>query len=363
LTAPADQLRSSSEALQRLFEWFDSVGGVNNREFLTVITSPAHSGDFDGSLRSPAVDEWSAGYLFPFSSGAVRIDVVARDWMDFYALRIDTTTGQRMDSFGNIVDVSHVVNDDDETVRTYRALQIQGRWRQGRLSVGGGYTLSSLRGNDDGEDGVAPGAPRNFPLSLWYPEFFGYEQRRPVGDLSQDQRHRVRGWLIWGGGVGRHLFNVSVLQTLDSGTAYSAAAEIDATGRTAPFPGLPENPGYALSQAIPSPYFFSKRGEFRTDDVWRTDLSLGWELAGRVRPLVKIDVFNLLNRAAVVAPGREVLTRQRAGVSSGLHAFNPFTETPVEGVHYILTPNFGSPTGPESYQEPRRFEISAGIRF
>jgi len=140
-------------------------------------------------------------------------------------------------------------------------------------------------------------------------------------------------------------------------------ADIDPTGRSAPFLGAPPNPGYALNHPTIAPYFFSKRGAFRTDDVWSTDLALGYELVHRLRPLLRIDVFNLFNRAAVVSPGMDVLTRQNAGASSGLRAFNPFTETPIEGVHYLRSATFGLPTGPESYQAPRRFQISVGMRF
>jgi hypothetical protein len=306
------------------------------------------------------VDEWSLGYLIQVASGAVRLDYVARDWKHFYAARVDTTTPQGKDSLGNTLDVAQFVNDDAGTVRTYRALQLQGSWQRGSLSAGGGYTLSSLRGNDEGEDGVSSAAPRNLPLALWYPEFLGYAQRRPIGYLRQDQRHRARVWLTWGGESSLH---VSLLQRFDSGTPYSAVADIDPTGRSAPFDGVPQNPGYALNLPAIAPYFFSKRGAFRTDDVWSTDLALGYELAHRLRPLLRIDVFNLFNRAAVVSPGTEVLTRQSAGASFGLRAFNPFTETPVEGVNYARSTSFGLPTGPDSYQAPRRFQISVGVRF
>jgi hypothetical protein len=57
--------------------------------------------------------------------------------------------------------------------------------------VGGGYTWSKLRGNDDEEEGTLS-APRNLPLKLYYPEFLGYPQRQPIGYLRQDQRHRAR---------------------------------------------------------------------------------------------------------------------------------------------------------------------------
>ncbi|MFP5288842.1 MAG: hypothetical protein ACLGI9_24105, partial [Thermoanaerobaculia bacterium] len=44
-------------------------------------------------------------------------------------------------------------------------------------------------------------------------------------------------------------------------------------------------------------------------------------------------------------------------------AFNPFTETPVEGVNWQKGPNFGKGTNPLAYQTPRTFRFSVGLRF
>ena len=254
---PGESAPVYREALQKLFAWFDSVGGINGRQYLTGISDPTLGGDFDGSLRSPAVDEWSLGYLVQMTSGAVRLDYVARDWKHFYAARVDTTTGQREDSFGNTVDVVRVVNDDSGTERTYRALQLQGSWQRGSLSAGGGYTLSSLRGNDDEDDGLNSAAPRNLPLALWYPEFLGYARRRPIGFLSQDERHRANVWLTWRNEFGRGALHVSLLQRFNSGTPYSAVGSIDPAGRSTPFDGVPANPGYALNRPATAPLFTS----------------------------------------------------------------------------------------------------------
>jgi outer membrane receptor protein involved in Fe transport len=360
---PVDQMVSAREALALLFAWFDSVGGVQNRELLIAITSPESSGDFPRSLRSPAVDEWTIGYALQGSSASVRLDLVSRDWANFYAAHLDTSTGQRIDILGNILDVAQVVNDDEETVRTYRALQLQGSWQRGPLSGGGGYTLSRLRGNDEGEEGVSAGAPRNWPLALWYPEYFGYPQRTPVGYLRQDQRHRARLWANWQSMYRAQIVSFSVLQRFDSGTPYSLVGDIDATGRSTPFNGIPRNPGYSLNWASIVPYYFSDRGAFRTDDVWSTDVAIGYEFGVKLRPSLKFEVLNVFNNAAMIAPQTAVLTRQGGGASSGLLAFNPFTETPVEGVHFVRSPHFGQPTGPESYQPPRTVRASIAVRF
>jgi hypothetical protein len=350
--------------MARLFAWFDSVGGVANRQYLSFISDPTSAGQFVQSLKSPAVDTWSLGYSIQLQNGSLRADYVARDWRHFYAGRVDTTTGQQMNPVGRNVDVAWVVNDDSGSVRTYRGIQLQGSWRHRSTTLGGGYTWSKLRGNDEGDEMIAVSAPRNLPLKLWYPEFLGYPRRRPIGYLGADERHRARVWIGHEVHLPRGSFSVSLLQWFDSGRAYSAEADIDATGRTTPYQGVPTNPGYALNQVTNAPYFFSSRGRYRTDNVFSTDLALLYEVPlERVRLFLKGDVLNLFNNAAVISPSTEVMTRFRNGAASGLIAFNPFTEVPVEGVNYRLAPDFGKPTGPESYQTPRTFQLSFGAHF
>jgi outer membrane receptor protein involved in Fe transport len=358
---PVDQLLPAPEALARLFAWFDSVGGVQNRQYLGFFTDPRYTSEFRQSLKSPAVDEWSLGYAMQLQRGFLRADYIARDWHHFYASRVDTTTGQRIGPTGKPLDVAWIINDDSGTVRTYRAIQLQGSWHYRQVTAGGGYTWSTLRGNDDEEEGIALSAPRNLPLSLWYPEFLGYAQRRPIGYLAQDQRHRARLWVGYEAALHRASLSAFLLQRFDSGRPYSAVANIDPTGGNGTYEGIPANPGYALNQVHMGPYFFSKRGAFRTDDVFSTDLAANYEIPYRsLRLFFKGDVLNLFNNAAVVSPSTVVITGFAA---SGLRTFNPFTEVPVEGLHYRRSPNFGEPTGPESYQTPRTFQLSLGARF
>jgi hypothetical protein len=351
--ASPDQLLSAPDALRQLFAWFDANGGTANRQYLSLINDPLITSIFHGSLQSPSVVERSLGYAIQLGRGHIRADYIAREWHHFYASRVDKTTGQQIDSAGHKVDVAWIVNDNSETVRNDRAVQVQASWPYAKGSIGGAYTLSKLRGNDDEEEGNASGAPRNFPLQLWYPELLGYPQRRPVGYLQQDQRHRARVWMTYEAGP----LSASVLQWFASGQPYSAVANID------PKSALP-NPGYALNQLSTGPYYFSARGAFRTDDVYSTDLSLQYERSIRgARLFVKGDALNVFNNAAVISPGTDVFDRFNSGPASGLRAFNPFTEVPVEGVNYRLSPSFGKPTGPESYQAPRTFQVSLGAHF
>jgi len=165
-------------------------------------------------------------------------------------------------------------------------------------------------------------------------------------------------WVGYEAALSRASLSAFLLQRFDSGRAYSAVANIDPT-LTVPCEGTCL--GYALNQVKMGPYFFSKRGAFRTDDVFSTDLAVNYEIPHRsLRLLFKGDVLNLFNNGAVVSPGTVVMT---GFDTSGLRTFNPFTDVPVEGVHYRLSPDFGKPTGPDSYQTPRTFRLSFGARF
>jgi len=46
-----------------------------------------------------------------------------------------------------------------------------------------------------------------------------------------------------------------------------------------------------------------------------------------------------------------------------IKAFNPYTETPVLGVNYTLSPTFGQPTNKDAYQVPRTYRFAVGVRF
>jgi len=71
-------------------------------------------------------------------------------------------------------------------------------------------------------------------------------------------------------------------------------------------------------------------------------------------------IGNLFNEAAVTSENSTVLT---SDTSSALQAFNPFTQTPVEGTNWVKGPDFGKPVGASSYQAARSFNVALGIRF
>ena len=59
--------------------------------------------------------------------------------------------------------------------------------------------------------------------------------------------------------------------------------------------------------------------------------------------------------------GSGVLTSINAPAT--LVRFNPFTETPVQGVNWNYGPNFGTPVNRFAFTSPRMFRLSFGVRF
>jgi len=375
---PTNQLLNPQQALTQLFAWFDSVGGTSATQFMIGSSVPGLAARFEESLTSPSVDEFTIGYGTRIGNNAyVKADFITRDWNNFYAGRLNLSTGQSLDAFGNRGDVAVTENDDGSIKRKYNGVQFQAQWTPKRFLVGATYTYSELKGNDDGEGG-GTATIRNLPLETWYPEYQGYPNRKPEGWLGQDQRHRARLWIGYDLPTPVGDFNVSLLQNYDTGTPYSAIGSIDATGRTGgtAYPGLITNPGYTLSQAGTShAYYFGNRGEFRTENVSSTDIALGYSIRIKgVELFLRGAVTNVFDEDAIINPNTNVITRRTGGSASGLSPFNPFTQTPVEctaptgtacpaGAHWRKGPDFGRASGVSAYQAPRSYGFGAGFRF
>ena len=111
-----------------------------------------------------------------------------------------------------------------------------------------------------------------------------------------------------------------------------------------------------MSPPANSTYYFTARDAYRTDDVYRTDLSLNLSAnLGPVEIFVQPQVLNLFNGDAVTTPNTSITTN--------IVRFNPFTEKPVEGVNWAKGSNFGKATSAAGYQIPRRWFVSMGGRF
>jgi len=289
------------------------------------------------------------------NKGAARIDYVYRDYRDFYGDFRNPSTGKVTDQTGRTYDL--VVVRNTETVdRNYHGVSAQVSYRlRSDFQLGGNYTLSWDKGNFTGED------TGSGPLRANVDDFPEYRQASwnyPMGYNPSDQRHKVRAWLSYKVPVPKALgsLDLGVSQRYDAGEAYSANATID------PRPYV-TNPGYITPPSSVT-YYFGGRGDLTTPNIWRTDLSFTWEwplpFYRKGRTFVRGVVNNLLNRQQLDGLDDTILTRN---TNTAYQAFNPFSETPVEGVHWAKGPLWGQPRGVGDYQNPREFYFSVGVRF
>ena len=352
-------------ALAQIFAWFNSVGGTSNRDpaIFRGASIPGLNVVISDELGSPYTDEITVGATKRLGArGVARVDLVHRESHDFYMDRADLTTGSVSTPFGP-ADLSVVENDDNRLDREYNGLHTQIRYRLGDAwELGGNYTLSKLEGNVDGE--TAGSGPVRSAL-LNYPEYKGFAAHNPDGYLAADQRHRARGWVVWKPfTTDHHGLSISLLESYYTGTPYGAVGLVDTRASATSPPGLVTNPGY-ISPPTSVTYYFTDRDAFRTDTITRTDIAVNyefkWPLLGQdLEFFLQPEVLNLFNEDGVEAVNTTV---QQATNTAGLQRFNPFTETPVEGVHWRKGPTFGQPRNDLDFQLPRTFRFSVGVRF
>jgi len=370
---PAGALVTTPDAIRQVFAWFNANGGTT-RPF-SAVDIPGVSSRIGDSLDSPNVNEWAVGVSRQLGGrGSMRVDFVYRDFRDFYATRTDTATGRVTDPIAGTFDLTLIEN-TDIVDRSYKGVTFQAGYRVGtRVELGGNYTLSKASGSFDGETSAS--GPVTTDL-LSFPEFVEARWNSPEGALSIDQRHRVRLWGTYQIPVGRFGgFDIGAVQTLESGVPYPALGPINT------IPYAPANLYLNPSGNRPDglwDYYFSARDAYKTEPNYRTDLAINYSYRpglGSLQLFFHADILNVFNVFKLCGCGNTVFsnggTTNVAGINQGIltaansptmQAFNPFTETPVEGVHWAKRPNFATAVNQFSYTTPRVFRFSFGARF
>ncbi|RPI52706.1 MAG: TonB-dependent receptor [Acidobacteria bacterium] len=363
---PAESLVPTAEAIRRVFEWHDSLGGNTRRPAGANI--PGVNMKLLEPLSSPYSMEYSGGVSRTLGGrGTMRADVIYRDFRNFYGLRTDLETGRVTDELTGTFDLN-VVENTDRTERQYVGLTTQASYDFGaQLSVGGNYTLSRAWGDVEGE-GVNTGPSGGMTNN--YPEYRVASWNYPVGDLNIDQRHRARMWATYNvpmaEGAGAMTFGV--LQQFASGVPYAAVGFVN------PSPFL-ANPGYQTPPAALE-YYFLGRNPFRTEGTYRTDLAVNYgHRLGRlqdVRPELFFhgELLNVFNQYQLCACGENVFRNggisDLTTISQGtriLAPFNPYTTQPIENTHWQKAPTFGQAASRFAFTSPRTFRFSVGVRF
>jgi hypothetical protein len=367
-------------AIRQVFDWFNANGGAN-RPFASSPTVAGVNTLIGDSLASPNALEYAAGVSrLVGQRGSVRVDWVFRDFNDFYISRTDLSTGKVANSQGTVFDVTLVENSND-LERRYQGGTFQANYRIANgVEVGGNYTLSRTWGNWDGEN------PASGPLRaelFSYPEYREARWNAPDGNLGADQRHRVRIWGTYRVPLGSKAgsLDLGVVEGMASGTPYTfggSTAENPGTGvgRIDSSPYV-TNPGYA-NPVTSVEYYFFERDRYRTEAQYRTDLSVNYQyrLGGGADVFFHGEVLNIFNQYQLCGCGgtvfnngggsdiRTINTGVLTAANSGtMRPFNPFTETPVQGVNWNLNSTFGTPASRFAYTSPRTFRFSFGVKF
>jgi hypothetical protein len=347
----------AADALRAVFDWFYANGGTDR----TLRSNPSYPGvnrKIGESLTTPSTWEYAVGFAGLMGTrGSYRVDFVYKDFNDFYTDSV-TPGVFATDPTGRNFDLNLIVNTNDLD-RRYKAVQGQIQYRfTGDLTIGGNYTLSRTWGNINGENASSGPVQDDF---LAYIEYKDISWNTPTGDLSTDQRHKLRLWgnYDWGWGTAGRM-NIGLLQRMNSGSPYSADASIDTRSYVT-------NPGY-LTPDSTTTYYFGGRSIYTTDAIWSTDLSLNYyfplRFGRKTEIFARFVVNNLFNNSGQDGTSNEtVYTASNQNPSRTMRAFNPFTETPVEGVHYELSPDFGKALSADDYQRPREYYFGFGFRF
>lgn len=375
LTAP--------NAINAAFQWFNGLTQAQKNALLVYANIPGLNVSIPNSLKSPNTTEYTIGFSHRLGTkGEVRLDYVNRKYGDFYN---QATTGTTVaDQYGTLYDVSIINNNNSVLKREYNGVHVSAEYRVSDvISLGGNYTWSTLKGNWNAENGGS--GPLNGG-TLYYPEYRAYPEYNPNGYLLADQRHRARIYGVWDLYNAKHnRLSVSLLETYASGTPYGAVAGIRMSTSYVPT-GTPNYVSPPLSAGSAPSYYFTSRDAFRWDNMTRTDLSFNYAF---VVPALGTDlqfyleprVTNVFNEHAVLGGNSTVYTANSSG--HGLAAFNPFTTAPVEcqtfntahticqdkdasgkaTANWMTGPLFGQGTAPGSYQAPRTFVVSLGVRF
>jgi hypothetical protein len=364
---------SAHDVLARVFQWYGVPGPyqyptLNTDQLFNPIIQGLNQGVATG-MESAHTDEVSLGVSgSPTDRVTYRVDGIYRKGGGFTGKFINTSTGQVSDSFGKKYDYA-LVNNSDAYERLYYGLNAQFSYRaMDGLTLGGNWTWSHTYGNLEGES--SGGGPALGTLEV-YPEYVRASWNSPSGDLLIDQRHRVRIFANYDfplpKGVGN--FSVSGIFQANSGTPYSASSTISVSGYVT-------NPGYVTPPSKET-YYFGGRGMYTMEANYRADLALNYTKdLGPVQLFIQPQVLNAFNAQHAIAVNTTVYTSNNR---TSLTKFNPYTTDPAKliecpatasaadckamGANWQKGTSFGQPSSAASYQLPRTFQFSVGLRF
>ena len=321
-------------------------------------------------LSSSHVNEYVLGVGGTVGSNLVyRVDGVRRVYKDFYTTRRNLATGQVTDSLGNVFDLGFLVN-SNLPEREYTGLHSSLSFRTGSLNLAANWTWSHMIGNFIGETSGSG------------PVTSGYENYPEYIDLAWNATARQH---APGPDAPRPASRVPTTSSSDSSESHRASSR----------PGTPEphtgpratstaGPLSRTPATLPRPRRLGTTSRAGTPtgptDIWRTDLSLvASAKLGPVEIFVAPQILNLFNNSAIVTPEHLGLggDRRDGERQHGPHPVRPVHDdadrVPADrhcgrlhgaGRELEEGPELRQTRrAPRSYQIPRVWTVSLGVRF
>jgi hypothetical protein len=315
-------------------------------------------------LRSPVTREWTVsagGQLNPQAyAGVTYIHRDVRNFIDSFKQFSNGKTIVTVDGNDFAFDNTVFRNTDDRS-REYQALAFQSRYAVTRnLHADLSYTyMFKFEGNYEGEN---TNQPANTPGINSFPEILDPNRTAPEGRLNGYQKHKLRFLTSYNLPTSFGNFGFGMIYRFDSGTPYSFVQ----TGYPLTAIQRSHDPGYAFPPTGQNLYF-GARGAETFPSQSRFDVALNYDIPvfKLLSPWLKVSVLNVFN------------TRYRTGFdtsivpcdgSAGSRAAGCAAGTPPVDANglpttFVKDSTFGQARSVADYQQPRRFLLSAGIRF
>lgn len=332
LNTPGTPVRSSSEVLAAVEEWFATTGGAQPPALTLGLPSIATSG------RAPRVTEWSVGIAKQFHLIDLRAHVVRRE-----------LDGVRLPEFlTGASDASRLTVRNGLRSRVTSAT-IHGVYQLGLNGMAGAsYTYTSAAGNLMVPGDYVPASAYGFAE---YTTASG-----TLGDITGEPRtHRFNTYAVYElMNSSRGLLSASALIRLDS------SATVGIGGWIATPPSI-ANPGYA-TPPVAVPFAFADDDALSKRRQMRIDLSARFArpLALRGEWFLRFDALNLLGRRREIAAERTARALTAFQDPARFQPFDPAVTAPQRGVHWNIVE---LPAEVRFLSFGASFRWIAGVRF
>lgn len=243
-----------------------------------------------------------------------------------------------------------------------------------KLSFGGSYSYSTLKGNATGSDSTANSSVVGEALGD-YDDVMNYagiseDLRSPAGFLDSDVPHKATMyWNYVQKTAAKATYSVSLMFNYFGGTPYSLTrstsrtAEVTAYANT--ITGKFKTAADYASDAGSWTRYFGPRGFGRDNDVYTWDLKVAYDVpvAGKLRMFTEVTVNNLFNRWLLQSFKRSTAGPTAASLTDPKSGYMVLPWTPQSTGGYTGWGTVDHDNYASSLLEGRKIQLSFGLKF